>query len=348
MPVVCTVAISTCNSAGYLRACLEQLLGQSLRESFEVIVIDSGSDEDERSVCAAYEGKFPRLVYERTARETLYAAWNRALAMAGGRYFVNVNTDDALHPQALAVLAGALDHDDAAALAYGDWMWAIVPNATYPWDPGFRRCVHSEYHPTMPLFYAYTGCLQFWRTDKLRELGGFNAGYRAAGDYDVLCRMALRRWHAVYVPMAVSAFYQNPGGLSRSSGTSIKEFTGIRDRFRGEVTIGDLYEVDPGDAAACARAWTDLGRRALALHIPWSEEATPEPEFAAECARRALALNPWSHEAMSVLAAATGGWGARVRRAAAWATALIAGPSLPPPRARTPSPVFRTAEQNFL
>jgi len=346
--MIVSVAISSFDSAELLRACLAGLLNQETNTSLEVLVIDSGSTQGERSVCAEYQDRFRSLLYERTDKETLYAAWNRALSKASGRYFVNVNTDDALHPQALAVLAGALDHDDAAALAYGDWMWAIVPNAPYPWDPSFRRCVHSEYHPTMPLFYAYAGCLQFWRTDKLRELGGFNAGYRAAGDYDILCRMALRRWHAVYVPMAVSAFYQNPGGLSRSSGTSIKEFTGIRDRFRGEVTIGDLYEVDPGDAAACARAWTDLSRRALALHIPWSEEATPEPEFAAECARRALALNPWSHEAMSVLAAATGGWRARVRCAAARATALFAGPPLPPPRARTPSPVFRPAEQNTL
>lgn len=343
-----SIAISACNSARLLDACLAGLLRQTALGRAEVLVIDSGSDEDERSVCAAYEGRFPCLVYERTSRETLYAAWNRALAMARGRYFVNVNTDDALHPQALAALAGALESDAAAVLAYGDWIWATEPNAPHPWDPGLRRCVHGPYHPTMPLFYTYSGCLQFWRTGKLCELGGFDPGYQAAGDYDILCRMVLRRWHAVYVPMPVSAFYQNPGGISRSSGTSIREFTGIRDRFRGEVSIGDLYEVDPADAAACARAWTDLARRALSLHIPWSEEATPEPEFAAECARRALALEPWSHEAMSVLAAATNGWGAGVRRAVARATALIGGPSLPPPRARTPSPVFRVAEQNIL
>jgi glycosyltransferase involved in cell wall biosynthesis len=343
-----SIAISACNSARLLEACLAGLLRQTAIGRAEVFVIDSGSDEDERSVCAAFEGKFPRLVYERTPRETLYAAWNRALAMASGRYFVNVNTDDALHPRALAVLADALDSDDEAVLAYGDWMWATEPNALHPWDPEFRRCVHGPYHPTIPLFYTYSGCLQFWRTGKLRELGGFNAGYQAAGDYDILCRMALRRWHAVYVPMTVSAFYQNPEGLSRSSQKSYLEFLEIRDRFRSRIAIDDLYDVDPTDDAACARAWIDLGRRALSLFVPWAEESTPEPEFAAACARRALALDPWSHEAMSVLAAATAGWRAGVRRTIARATALFAGPSLPPPRARTPSPVFRAAEQTPL
>lgn len=299
--MICTVVISTCNSAEYLRCCLEQLLSQSPRESFEVIVIDSESDEDESAICEQYAVRFAALTCVRTPRETLYSSWNRALSLASGRYFINANTDDSLHPGALQMLAKAMDGHRGAALAYGDWMWATVPNADYPWDSSFRRCVHSEYHPTLPLFYAYAGCHQFWRTDKLRELGGFNATYKAAGDYDALCRMALKRWHAVYVPEAISAFYQNPNGLSRSSDTSHREFLEIRDRFRSQASIEDLYDVDPVDAKACAHAWVDLGHRALSLFVPWAEQATPDAEFAAACARRALHLDSSNRAARQLL-----------------------------------------------
>lgn len=298
-----SVAISTYNSASLLDACLAGLLRQKATSSTEVIVIDSGSDEDEKSVGSFYESKFTRLFYERSERETLYAAWNRALAKASGRYFVNANTDDAMHPEGLALLVKAMEANPDAVLAYGDWMWATVPNAPYPWDPGFRRCVHPEYHPSLPLFYAYAGCHQFWRTDKLRELGGFDASYTAAGDYDALCRMALKRWHAVYVPEAISAFYQNPNGLSRSSGQSYGEFVEIRDRFRKQVAIDDLYDLDPKDAEACARAWVDLGHRALSLCVPWAEQATPDSEFAAVCARRALDLDSSNRAARQLLRA---------------------------------------------
>ena len=107
--MVCTVAISTCNSAEYLHARLAELLNQSLDDCFEVVVIDSGSCEDEKSVCASYESKFPRLIYERTERETLYCAWNRALSKASGKYFVNANTDDSFHPDALKCFTVATD-----------------------------------------------------------------------------------------------------------------------------------------------------------------------------------------------------------------------------------------------
>jgi glycosyltransferase involved in cell wall biosynthesis len=344
---VCTVAISTCNSAGYFRACLEQLLEQSLRVSFEVIVIDSGSDEDESAICAQYAARFAALTCVRTPRETLYSAWNRALALAKGRYFINANTDDSLHPDALQLLVAAMEAHPESALAYGDWLWATVPNAPYPWDSSYRRCVHQPYHPSLPLFYAYAGCHQFWRTDKLRELGGFNASYAAAGDYDALCRMAMKRWHAVYVPEAISAFYQNPHGLSRSSGRSVEEFATIQDRFRDQVSIADLYDVDAESANDCARAWIDLAHRALSLRVPWAEEAVPDAEFAAQCVRKALDLDPANQEAKDLLALSGKSWRGLMKRT--WSSRANAftrttADRSTAPRARTPAPVFRMKE----
>jgi glycosyltransferase involved in cell wall biosynthesis len=307
-----TVVISAFNSEKWLRACIGQLQGQSIVDALEIIIIDSGSEQDERSVCGEFSALLPRLIYERTERETLYAAWNRALAKASGKYFVNANTDDSLHPEAFQLLTKALEENPDAALAYGDWVWVTVPNAIYPWNSSFRRCVHPEYHPSLALFYAYAGCHQFWRTDKLRELGGFNAEYKAAGDYDALCRLALKRWKAVYVPEAVSAFYQNPDGLSRSSDVSYREFLEIRDRFRSAFSIEDLYDVDPADRRACAAAWVDLGHRALKLRVPWAEENTPDMQFAEVCARRALGLEPANADAARMLQraapASTGFW----------------------------------------
>jgi glycosyltransferase involved in cell wall biosynthesis len=295
-----------------------------------LIVIDSGSSEDERSVCRDLKDNFMCLVYERTEKETLYAAWNRALAKASGKYFMNANTDDALHPCAIQMLTDALESRPDASIAYGDWMWATVPNATYPWDPSFRRCAHPGYHPSLPLFYAYAGCHQFWRTEKLRELGGFDAEYKAAGDYDALCRLALKRGKAVYVPEAVSAFYQNPDGLSRSSDVSYREFLEIRDRFRSTFSIEDLYDVDSADRRACAAAWVDLGHRALKLRVPWAEENTPDMQFAEVCARRALGLEPANADAARMLQraapASTGFWSS-LRKMIAPTGAAVSGRS---------------------
>jgi len=340
-----SIVVSAYKATAFLGACLENLLEQScIPECQTVVVICEPCDED-RAIVNKYNPRFSFLEYFEAPRESLYSSWNRALQSARGKYFVNANVDDALNPGALRLLAAALDAEPGAALAYGDWAWATVPSAPYPWNNRFRRCIHTEYHPSLPLFYAYAGCHQFWRTDKLRELGGFDESYQAAGDYDALCRLEQKRWHAVYVPEVISAFYQNPNGLSRSSQKSYLEFVEIRDRFRSQVAIDDLYDVNPTDNVASSRAWADLAHRALSLHVPWAEQDTPDADYAAHCVRKALELDPANQDAKDLLALTSKGWRGLVKRT--WRSTKGAFTSATTdrsasPKARTPSPVFST------
>ncbi|MCX7412247.1 MAG: glycosyltransferase [Planctomycetia bacterium] len=287
-----SVVISTFNSAICLRACLRQLLAQDALPQSEVIVIDSGSEQDESAVCSAMASEFPCLRYERTPRETIYAAWNRALAIARGTYFVNVNADDSIHPNCLSLMTLALDTHTECAVAYGDWLWADVPNAPYPWNTTFRRCRHAPYDPATPLFYCFTGCIQFWRTARLREIGGFNAARHAAGDYEAACALIPRRWSAIYVPEPVAAYYQNPRGLSRSTNRSITEFYEIRDAVRASLRISDVFAVDEDDARACAAGWLALAQRAMTFSVPWATTRKPDVTFALACVDKALSLEP--------------------------------------------------------
>ena len=122
-PPVVSVVISTYNTSALLRECLKALRFQSALAKLEIIVVDSGSEQAEQEVCRQEAGHFPRLTYERTERESLYAAWNRGLAKARGKYFVNVNTDDALAPDALEFFVRAMDNNLGVALAYADCVW---------------------------------------------------------------------------------------------------------------------------------------------------------------------------------------------------------------------------------
>ena len=295
--MICTVAISTFNSAGYLRTLLGQLARQTLVSGIEVVVIDSGSNQDEHAVCVDFEEAFPSLRYVRTPRETLYAAWNRALSMARGEFFVNANTDDSMRPDSLEKFARCLAENPQVSLAYCDWLWTETPNLETPWPVSARVCRHAAYEPWMPLFYAYAGCHQFWRTEKLKELGGFDARYRCAGDYEILCRLAEQGGQAIHLPEALSAFYQNPSGLSRSSGHSREEFYQIRDRFRSKIGIGHLADVNESDREACAAAWTYIARQALDLYVPWATHPTPDLDYARHCLALALQLDPRNQEA---------------------------------------------------
>ncbi len=228
--VVCDISIiiSSYNASHNLNICLKQLLQQSIINRAEIIVIDSGSEQDESDICSQFACIFPALIYERTERESLYAAWNRGLSKARGLYFVNVNTDDALAPDALEGFVRALENDASAALAYADCVWSPVPNAQYPWPNSWKAVCYESYSALTTLFYCFTGCNQFWRTSSLRELGGFNPLLRAVGDYEILCRMATQRMKAIHIPRALSAFYQNPKGLSQISSAANEEFLTVR------------------------------------------------------------------------------------------------------------------------
>jgi GT2 family glycosyltransferase len=280
--MVCTVAISTCNSADYLRARLAQLLDQSLDGCFEVVVIDSGSCEDEKSVCAAYESKFPRLIYERTERETLYCAWNRALSKASGKYFVNANTDDSFHPDALKLFAEAMESHPAASLAYADSVWSPLSNADYPWPDSWKCVRYQPYRAETALFFCYTSCTQFWRTSSLRDLGGFDPAFRAVGDYEVLCRMVAQGMEAVHIPRVLSAFYQNPKGISQVSSSANDEFLGVRSRFRREVDLAKVFPVNMSDKVDRRGAHLTLALRSLKAHTPWHDEPVPDVDYAVE------------------------------------------------------------------
>lgn len=278
-PVV-SVVISTYNAFALLRECLKALRFQSALAKLEIIVMDSGSEQAEQEVCRQEAGHFPRFTYERTERESLYAAWNRGLVKARGQYFVNVNTDDALAPDALECFVRAMDEDSDAALAYADCVWSPTPNASYPWPDSWKRVRYEPYAGEMALFYCFTSCTQFWRTSALKSLGGFDPSLRAVGDYEALCRMVYKGMRAVHIPRILSAFYQNPHGLSQKSPAANEEFLRVRGRFRDQVDLSKIFPVDAADTRSRRGAHLSLAMRALDPRIPWHETPHPDVDYA--------------------------------------------------------------------
>src|SRR5262249_39827880 len=144
-------------------ACLEDLEAQTIARRLEIIVIDSGSEQNERGIVEEFQRRHGNLVYLRTERETLYAAWNRGIRIARGRFITNANSDDAHRRDALEILVAALEQHPEAGLAYGDYFTSTVPNDTFANPHILRRVVHPPYHPATLLFYCVTGCHPMWR-----------------------------------------------------------------------------------------------------------------------------------------------------------------------------------------
>lgn len=288
-----SVVVSTYCGESLLRACLEILLRQTIASRLEIIVVDSGSPQNERAIVEDVQRTAPNVIYLRTDHEPLYAAWNRALHIATGDYFANFNTDDWLRNDALELFARALHEHPEADIAYAHW--ALTDAAQRPPLPTDRLALHPPYHPALPLFYCYGGCTQFWRRSSLQRLNGYDEQFVACADLEVLIRLTAAGGTAVLVPAVLEGFFLNREGISHSTDTSEREQAVLYPLARDTTPLQRMYAIDPDDPMSVADGWTALGNLAYEVQVPWHDGPLRNVPFALECYARALQAWP-DHE----------------------------------------------------
>lgn len=102
-----TFTVPCYNSEGYMRRCLDSLLVQ--REGVEIIIVDDGSTDATGAIADEYEARYPdtvRAVHQENGGHG--AGVNAGLALAQGRYFKVVDSDDWLEKGAYQKLHARL------------------------------------------------------------------------------------------------------------------------------------------------------------------------------------------------------------------------------------------------
>lgn len=295
-----TALVSTYNAATLLRPCLDDLLTQTLykKNLLEIIVIDSGSLENEGAIVAEYQKKFQHIRYLRTERETVYGAWNRGIKIAQGAYITNANTDDAHRYDALELLAAALNKYPEADLAYAHNAFTNRPNDTFPSSHTYLNCLLPEFDPALGMFYCLLGPHPMWRKKVFSKIGAFDSSFTNAGDYEFQMRFIQAGLRAVLVSEILSLFYQNPSGISLSTNRTSIESKIIEEKYRALIPIDHLYAVDPSDAQSVADAWVAQGTLALTLECAWEKNPPKDYAYAFLCYRKALEIQPGFYPAV--------------------------------------------------
>jgi len=186
--------VSTYNSERFIRGCLQDLVDQTLFEKgeVEVIVIDSGSQQAEGTIVREFQRKFPIIRYIRTdQRETVYAAWNRGIRIASGKYITNANTDDRHRRDAFEQMVNVLEMKPEVALVYADVIKTEFENETfehctavdsYHWYDWDRNILLKE--------GCFIGPQPMWRRNVHDEYGYFDASLVSSGDYEFWLRIS--------------------------------------------------------------------------------------------------------------------------------------------------------------
>lgn len=178
---------------------LEAMLKSVRRQRFadwELCLVDDRSTEPHvaaRLRRAAAEDPRVRL-HEREENGGIVVASNDALAMATGEFVVLLDHDDALHPDALAQVAAALDANPEADYVYTDE--DKIDRGGHHQGPFFK----PDWSPERIRTQMYTCHLGVMRRSLVEEVGGFDPEFEGSQDWDLVLKVSERARQIVHVP----------------------------------------------------------------------------------------------------------------------------------------------------
>ena len=167
----------------HLREAVDSLLAQDYPHWELCMADDASPDPNLRPLLLELTALDPRIRVEfRATNGHIAAATNTAIDMARFEYAVLLDQDDLLSPDALAIVARAIQEHPGAALLYSDADKLLEdgtvsePYLKGPWDRELLTGQNMVIH------------LSVYRMDRLREIGGFRDGFAGSQDYDMVLR----------------------------------------------------------------------------------------------------------------------------------------------------------------
>ncbi len=202
-----SIGVATFNASRHVEAALRSALAQTVAD-IEVIVVDDASSDDTVARVDAIMQRDPRVRLERlTANGGPAVARNRALALARGRWFAILDSDDLFAPDRLEKLIAAAEARGADLIAdnlavfEGDG--EIAARSYLPASTKGKWLTLNDYLDGARMFSGgadYGYLKPIIRMERLRAAGiQYDARLRVAEDDDLVVRMLLdgfRYWIA--------------------------------------------------------------------------------------------------------------------------------------------------------
>lgn len=224
----------------YLTDCLKSVQNQT-DQDWECIVVDDASPNAwGREIVHTFVDEDHRFKLVRNEKNVYLAeARNVGIRLAHGRYILPLDADDMLAPNAVAVLADALDSDRSIHAAYGGVFFvdedgktptnfdSWYGKGTNPYPPGKSswpsQFEHEKQIQQMNLLPYST----MYRKESWEQTGGYRRRCRTAEDADMWTRFSSYGFRPKMVTDIDTLIYRNrEGSMSRTNSTEwIKWFS---------------------------------------------------------------------------------------------------------------------------
>lgn len=223
MAIRVSAICSVRNGEQFLRGRLDDLMAQTLykRGELEIIVVNSGSTDTTGAILEREYLSHITLI-QTPFRESMYAAWNRAIKLAQGEFIMPANVDDRLRYDACEVMADHLGSDDDIDMVCPDSYVTAEENKTWI----TARLSHEAPYTTERLDFVNSphpqteqcriGNTPMWRKSLHDDIGYLDLSYLIAGDYEWALRLEAYRRRIAWIPDVLGLFYFHPSTQGRA------------------------------------------------------------------------------------------------------------------------------------
>ncbi|MBK7105838.1 MAG: glycosyltransferase [Ignavibacteriae bacterium] len=257
--------VSTYNSEKFIKEKLDDLLMQTIADKLEIIIVNSGSQQNEDKIIDMYLKKYSNIKYIKTEeRETIYKAWNRGIKIAKGEFITNANTDDRLKNDAYEILTNFLLQNNEYALVYADQYLSTKENETFE-EAKFNKVIKfPDYSHVYMLERCIIGSQPIWRSSlNFNDNFWFDEQYEVSGDHEFELRVS-EKYKIYHLRKCLGVFYKSPNKTNKEtenlertreevkkvtsryinrfiSSASIEELTRIKKKYRINLLIPILF-----------------------------------------------------------------------------------------------------------
>jgi len=227
----------------WLKHAIESVRAQTYR-SWELCIADDGSKPGSvQAILESYSKLEPRIrVIHREETGHISAASNSALEMATGTFIGLMDHDDELSPQALHEVVLAINRCPDVDFIYSDE--DKIKTSGQRTDPFFK----PDWSPERILSNMYCGHFSIYRTNLVRQIGGFRVGYEGSQDYDLCLRISEVTSKVVHIPkilyhwrMIESSTAINPESKSYAYNAGLRA---VQDALNRRGILGTARSVD--------------------------------------------------------------------------------------------------------
>ena len=200
-----SVMIPYYNCKEYIVETIQSVLSQS-HQNFEIIIVDDGSDPEHADYLKGFLADKPAIRYAVQNNQGVAAARNHAARLAGGKYFLFLDSDDLILPDYIEKCLTVLENNPDCKLVYplAEYFDAQEGLWNLPDYDGLESLLKGNRIPIISMH----------RAEDFVSLGGFDENLTTHEDWDLWIRLLSNGGTVIRIPEVFFRYRKRRDGSS--------------------------------------------------------------------------------------------------------------------------------------